>query len=96
MFAWNAFKTARLTYSACGPFTKKKERIQKIRETGDSHYIYQNELHKACFQHGMAYGDFNDLIRRTAFSLKSCRFTLTKRASSEIPNIFTSKWYKCV
>ena len=24
------------TYSACGPFTKKKEGIKKIKETGDS------------------------------------------------------------
>ena len=28
------------TYSACGPFTKNKERIQKFKETGDSQYIY--------------------------------------------------------
>ena len=41
------------TYSACGPFTKNKERIQKFKETGDSRYIYQNELDKACFQHDM-------------------------------------------
>ena len=54
------------TYSACGPFTKNKERIQKFKETGDSGYIYQNELDKACFQHDMAYGDFKDLARRTA------------------------------
>ena len=54
------------TYSACGPFAKNKERIQKLKETGDSWYIYQNELDKACFQHGMAYGDFKDLSRRTA------------------------------
>ena len=53
------------TYSACGPFTKNKERIQKFKETGDSRYIYQNELDKACFQHNMAYGDFKDLTRRT-------------------------------
>ena len=53
------------TYSACGPFTKNKERIQKFKETGDSRYIYQNELDKACFQHDMAYGDFKDLTRRT-------------------------------
>ena len=46
------------TYSACGPFTKKKERIQKFKETGDTSYIYKNELDKACFQHDMAYGDF--------------------------------------
>ena len=37
------------TYSACGPFTKNKERIQKFKETGDSRYIYQNELNKAYF-----------------------------------------------
>ena len=54
------------TYSACGPFTKNKERIQKFKETGDSRYIYQNELDKACFQHDMAYGDFKDLTRRIA------------------------------
>ena len=54
------------TYSACGPFTKNKERIQKFKETGDTGYIYKNELGKACFQHDMAYGDFKDLKRRTA------------------------------
>ena len=54
------------TYSACGSFTKNKERIQKFRETGDTSYIYKNELDKACFQHDMAYGDFKDLKRRTA------------------------------
>ena len=53
-------------YSACGLFTKNKERIRKVEETGDSGYIYQNELDKACFQHDMAYGDFKDLNRRTA------------------------------
>ena len=54
------------TYSACGPFTKNKERIQKFKETGDTSYIYKNELDKACLQHDMAYGDFKDLKRRTA------------------------------
>ena len=53
------------TYSACGPFTKNKERIQKLKETGYTDYIYKNELDKACFQHDMAYGDFKDLKRRT-------------------------------
>ena len=46
------------TYSASEPFTRNKERIKKIKETGDSRYIYQNELDKACFQHDIAYGDF--------------------------------------
>ena len=54
------------TYSAFGPFTKNKERIQKFKETGDSGDIYKNELDKACFQHYMAYGGFKDLARITA------------------------------
>ena len=49
-----------------GPFTKKnKDRIQKFKETRDSWYIHKNELDKACFQYGMAYGDFKDLPGRT-------------------------------
>ena len=32
------------TYSASGPFTKNKERIKKFKETGDTSYIYKNEL----------------------------------------------------
>ena len=43
-----------------------KQIIQKVKETGDSRYIYQNELDEASFQHDMAYGDFKDLTRRTA------------------------------
>ena len=54
------------TYSACGPFTKNKEIIKKLKKTRDSRYIYQSELDKACFQHDMAYGDFKGLTRRTA------------------------------
>ena len=54
------------TYSACESFIKNKERIQKFKETGDSRYIYRNELDKVCFQHDMVYGDFKDLPRRTA------------------------------
>ena len=54
------------TYSACGPFAKNKERIQKFKDTGDTSYIYKNELDKACFQHDSAYGDFKDLERITA------------------------------
>ena len=53
-------------YSACGPFSKNKERIQKFKETGNTSYIYNNELDEAFFQHDMAYGDFKDLAKRTA------------------------------
>ena len=52
-------------YSACGSFTKSKEKIQKFKETEHSRYIYQNKLNEACFQHDMGYGDFKDLTRRT-------------------------------
>ena len=54
------------TYSACDPFTRNKERIKRFKESGDTKYVYRNELDKACFQHDMAYGDFKDLARRTA------------------------------
>ena len=68
------------TYSACGPFTKSKERIQKFKKTGDTKYIYRNELDKAYFQHDMAYGDFKDLARRTAADkiLKDKTFNIAK------------------
>ena len=32
-------KQAWFTYSACGPFTKNKEKIQKFEETGDTNNI---------------------------------------------------------
>ena len=53
------------TYSACGPFTKNKERIEKFMKTGNTDFIYKNELDKACFQHDMAYGKSKDLVKRT-------------------------------
>ena len=52
-------------YSACGPFTRHKERIKKFKQTGDTRYIYRNELDEACFQHDSAYPDHKDLINRT-------------------------------
>ena len=54
------------TYSACGPFAKHKQRIKKFKETGDTNYIYKNELNKACFAHDAAYSDSKDLTKRTA------------------------------
>ena len=53
------------TYSTCGPFTKNKERIEKFMKTGNTDFIYKNELDKACFQHDMAYGKSKDLVKRT-------------------------------
>ena len=70
------------TYSACGPFTKNKKWIQKFKETGDTSYIYKNELDKACFHYDMAYGDFKDLKRRTASDkvLRDKAFTTAKNS----------------
>ena len=55
----------RFVYSVCGPFTRHKERIKEFKRTGDTRYIYRNELDKACFQHDSAYADHKDLINRT-------------------------------
>ena len=55
----------RFVYSACGPFTRHKERMKEFKRTGDTRYIYRNELDKACFQHNSAYADHKDLINRT-------------------------------
>ena len=58
-------RQTQFVYSACGPFTRHKERIKKLKKTGDTRYIYRNELDKACFQHDSAYADHKDLINRT-------------------------------
>ena len=52
------------TYSACGPFTKNKERIEKFMKSGNTDFIYRNKLDKACFQHDRAYGKSKDLAKR--------------------------------
>ena len=55
----------RFVHSASGPFTRHKERIKEFKRTGDTRYIYRNELDKVCFQHDSAYADQKDLINRT-------------------------------
>ena len=37
------------TYSASGTFTKNKERIKKFMQTGDTNFVYKNELIKLVF-----------------------------------------------
>ena len=68
------------TYSACGQFTKNKERVQKFKEIGDTKYIQSNELDRAYFQHDMASGDFKNLATRTASDkvLRDKAFNITK------------------
>ena len=53
------------TCSACWPFAKHSQRIQKFRETGNLKYLYRNELDKACFAHDAAYSDSKDSAKRT-------------------------------
>ena len=68
------------TYSACGPFTKHEQRILKFRETGDTDYIYKNELDKVCLVHDAAYSDSKDLTKRTVADkiLKNQAFDIAK------------------
>ena len=90
------------TYSACGPFTKHKQRIQKFKENGDTNYIYKNELDKACFARDAAYSDSKYLTKRTiadkilrdkAFnSAKDTKYDGYQRGlSSMVYNFFDSK-----
>ena len=58
-------RQSQFVYSASGPFTRRKERIKKFKQTDDTRYIYRNELDKACFYHDSAYADHKDLINRT-------------------------------
>ena len=50
-------------YSACGPFAKNKERIQRFKETEVSQYIYQNELDKAYFQQNTDFLWLMDILK---------------------------------
>ena len=52
-------------YSACGPFKENKETVEKFMQTGNTDFIYENELDQACFQRDMGYGKSKDLIKRT-------------------------------
>ena len=58
-------RQSRFTCSACWPFAKNKE-YKNIKESGHSRHICQNKLDNGHFQHGVAYGDFKDLPKRTA------------------------------
>ena len=51
-------------YSAAGPGTKHKERLDKYMRTGDTRHIFMNELDKACFYHDAAYSKHRDVGNR--------------------------------
>ena len=85
------------TYSACDSFPKHKQRIQKFMQTGDTNYIYKNELDKAYFQHDMAYGKYKDLQKRTQFDrvLKNKAYAIASNPKYDgYPRGFASMVYK--
>ena len=95
-------KQSGFTNSACGPFTKNKERIEKLMQWGNTDFIYRNELDKACFQDDRAYGKSKDLARRTESDkvLRDNAFEIAsdpkydgyqRRLTSMIYNIFDKK-----
>ena len=69
-------KQSGFTYSACGPFNKNKERIETFMQTGNTDFIYKNDLDKAYFQHDVAYGkskttQSDKILRDKAFEIAS-------------------------
>ena len=60
----------RFIYSGCGPFTKNKATIKRLKETKYSKYIDQNKLDKACFQHAIDRRiDSDKILRDKAFNI---------------------------
>ena len=53
------------TYSACGPFTKHRKRIQKVKDTGNLKHLYRNKLNKTHFAHDTTYSVSKVLAKRT-------------------------------
>ena len=51
-------------YSACGPFTRHKQRINDFMNDGKLIHILKNKLDAACFQHYSAYGKYKDRLNR--------------------------------
>ena len=68
-------------YSACGPFTRNKERIKKFMRTGNTDFIYKTELDKAYFRHDMASGKSKYFTKITQ-SDKGLRDKALKTASN--------------
>ena len=54
----------RFVYSACGCFTRHKEKIKEFKRTGDTRLLYRNELDKSCFKNDAAYAKYKDVENR--------------------------------
>ena len=53
------------SYSASGPFTRNKERVETYIQTANTDHICRDDPDKACVQYDMAYGKYIDLTKRT-------------------------------
>ena len=51
-------------YSACGPFTRHKQRIDQFMKDGILSHIAKNKLDAACFQHDSAYNKYKNSVKR--------------------------------
>ena len=89
------------TYSACGPFTKHRERIQKVKDTGNLKHLYTNKLKKAQFAHDATYSGSKDLAKRTISDkilkdgtneiARNCKYDGYQRSLASIINKFLIK-----
>ena len=75
-------RQSEFTYSACGLFTKNKEKTEKIKELGDVRYTSQNKLDKACFQRDIDHGEFQNSPRRNGSNklLRDKGFNMAKNS----------------
>ena len=73
------------THSVCCLFTKNKDRIEKLMQTGNRGYICKIDLDKACFQHDTAYGEYKDLNTRIQSDkvLRDKTFEIVSNAKSD-------------
>ena len=78
-----------LAQSASRSFTKNKKRIQKIKGTEDSKYVYQNELVNACFQYHVTYGDYKDLV-----GIKTSDKVLHDKAFEIVTNLQSNRFQR--
>ena len=87
-------------YSACGPFTRHKERIKEFKRTSNTRLLYRNELDKACFKHDAAYAKYKDVenrlisdkkLRNSAYDITSNPKSYQRGLASMVYNFFDSK-----
>ena len=87
------------TYSACEPFAKPRERIQKVREVRNLKQLYRNELDKTCFAHDAAYSDCKDLAKSTISGtvLKEKSYEIARNPTYDgYQKALPSMVYKCL